>query len=149
MALSSEPAAVFVEQAVNLWIPFAFSSVTLGDAVGFFFTQCSSNKAGVIALSSGYLLLSVLMCRGVSVRLWREKNAVVLLNALAIPIGAVAPLSIAAILFFGPHYLQDATDHMCGVSLSVGLSYLAAVIWGLLIRQKRRRAFEQAKRAEA
>jgi hypothetical protein len=121
----------------------AILSAALGNVLGWRLMDCSPNLPGSVTLSAGFVLFSLVMCRGVSLWLLRDPKANAILCALAIPIGAVAPLSLGGIALFRMQYLEKVETHMCGASLTVGISYLGALVWGIVIRDRRRLLLQQ------
>jgi hypothetical protein len=73
----------------------------------------------------------------------REPKANAILSAFTIPIGAIAPLSLGGIVLFRMQYLEKLEAQMCGASFTVGLSYVGAVVWGIVVRHRRHRLQQQ------
>jgi hypothetical protein len=128
----------FLSASIRLWSIIVILSVVVGNFLAWRLTDCSSNLPGSVTLSIGFALFSLVMCRGVSLWLLRDPKANAILRALAIPIGAVAPLSLGGIALFRMQYLEKVETHMCGASFTAGISYVGALIWGVLIRHRRR-----------
>jgi hypothetical protein len=129
----------FLSASIRLWSIIVILSAVIGNFLAWRLTDCSSNLSGSVTLSVGFALFSLVMCRGVSLWLLRDPKANAILRALAIPIGAVAPLSLGGIALFRMQYLERVETHMCGASFTVGISYVGALIWGILIRHRHRR----------
>jgi hypothetical protein len=130
--------ASFLSSSIRLWLIIAILSAILGNVFAWRFTHCSSNLFGSLVLSVGFVLFSLIMCRGATLWLLRDPSANPLLRAIAIPIGAIAPLSLAGIILFRMQYLEKVETQMCGASLMVGISYIGAFVWGFVMRRRLR-----------
>ena len=138
MVPNSAPEAAFLRTSVRLWTVIAVCSAVIGNVLAWRFTDCSSNLLGSITLSVGFVFFSLVMCRGTSRWLLHEPKANAILLAFTIPIGAVAPLSLGGIALFHMQYLDKVETQMCGVSFTVGVCYVGALVWGIAVRHRRR-----------
>jgi hypothetical protein len=132
-AASDKP---FLIASVQLWTLIAVASALLGNLFAWRVMDCSPNVFKSSLLSAGFILLSIVMCRGVTKMLQRDARANAILRAFLIPIGAIGPLSLGGIAFSGMQYLSRVGTQMCGLNLTLGLSYIGAIVWGVIVRRR-------------
>jgi hypothetical protein len=91
----------------------------------------------VIALS--VLSFSFLLCRIVLMWLWRNPAVVPTVLYFSVPVGGVALAVVFIMRAVGPGSLFIEPRALVGLTLSMGLLYAAALIWGIGVGVRRKK----------
>jgi hypothetical protein len=132
----------FIRKCFRLWLVISLVSLGIGNGWGECSSHCSDNTGGMLLVSCGVFLFSLLLCRGISDFLWFNRRSNALIFGLTIPMAAVAPITIGGHLLSGSQYMGALLRNMCGALYVFVLMYAGGVIWGLLVGGWRKRAFQ-------
>jgi hypothetical protein len=96
-----------------------------------------------LVLSIGVYLFSMLLCRVVLMAIWRRPHVTPPVLFFSIPVGALALAAVWVGNLFGGYFAIGRRSLFC-FALTMGLLYVASLIWGIGIgiRRKKMGVFE-------
>ena len=83
--------------------------------------------------------VSLLLCPVILTHLWRNPSVAFVIFFFAIVTGTAGLVAIFIMRTIGPTYLFIAWQDLAGLSLSVGMLYVAALLWAMVVGFRRKR----------
>jgi len=130
----------FRRKYMVLWSVVGAAAVVVGLILGPRLHRWSHFSPWIsIVLAFALYAGSLLLCPVLLMRLWRKPESTPMVLFFSIPVGVVGIAIVFVMRAIGPSFLYVQLRELYGLYMSIGLLYLASIVWAVVVGAARKR----------